>query len=49
MRAIFIAVGSELLESDRIDTNSIFVSKKLMEKGILTDMKATVGLVINYF
>lgn len=39
MRAIFIAVGSELLEMDRIDTNSIFVSLKLMEYGILTDMK----------
>ena len=39
MRAIFIAVGSELLEMDRVDTNSIFVSLKLLEKGILTDMK----------
>lgn len=39
MRAIFIAVGSELLEMDRIDTNSIFVSLKLLEHGILTDMK----------
>jgi len=39
MRAIFIAVGSELLETNRIDTNSIFVSLKLMEHGILTDMK----------
>jgi len=39
MRAIFIAVGSELLEMDRIDTNSVFVSLKLLEYGILTDMK----------
>jgi len=39
MRAIFIAVGSELLEMDRVDTNSIFVSLKLLEHGILTDMK----------
>jgi nicotinamide-nucleotide amidase len=43
MRAIFIAVGSELLEKDRIDTNSIYVAKKLMEKGILMDMKVVVG------
>jgi nicotinamide-nucleotide amidase len=39
MRAIFIAVGSELLEMNKIDTNSIFVSLKLLEHGILTDMK----------
>ncbi|MCK4943427.1 MAG: competence/damage-inducible protein A [Candidatus Aminicenantes bacterium] len=43
MRAIFIAVGSELLELDRIDTNSLFISRKLREKGILMDMKITVG------
>jgi len=43
MRAIFIAVGSELLEKDRIDTNSIYAAQKLMEKGILMDMKVVVG------
>jgi len=43
MRAIFIAVGSELLEKDRIDTNSLYIAKRLMEKGILMDMKMTVG------
>ncbi len=43
MRAIFIAVGSELLERDKIDTNSIYVAQKLMEKGILMDMKVVVG------
>ena len=43
MRAIFIAVGSELLEKDRIDTNSIYVAQKLMENGILMDMKVVVG------
>jgi nicotinamide-nucleotide amidase len=43
MRAIFIAVGSELLELDRMDTNSLYVSRKLREKGILMDMKITVG------
>lgn len=42
MRAIFIAVGSELLERDRIDTNSLYAAKKLREKGILMDMKITV-------
>ena len=42
MRAIFIAVGSELLERDRIDTNSLYVAKKLREKGILIDMKISV-------
>ena len=42
MRAIFIAVGSELLERDRIDTNSLYVAKKLREKGILLDMKISV-------
>lgn len=43
MRAIFIAVGSELLELDRLDTNSIYISRKLRENGILMDMKMTVG------
>ncbi|MCP4157932.1 MAG: competence/damage-inducible protein A [bacterium] len=43
MRAIFIAVGSEMLEGDHIDTNSVYVSQKLMERGILTDMKVVVG------
>ena len=43
MRAIFIAVGSELLDLDRVDTNSTFVARRLREKGILTDMKVVVG------
>ena len=47
MRAIFIAVGSELLEQDKIDTNSIYMAQKLQEKGILTDMKVIVGDDIN--
>ena len=42
MRAIFIAVGSELLERDKTDTNSLYVAKKLREKGILIDMKISV-------
>ncbi len=43
MRAIFIAVGSELLDQEKIDTNSLYAAQKLMEKGILMDMKITVG------
>jgi nicotinamide-nucleotide amidase len=43
MRAILIAVGSEMLEKDRVDTNSIYIAKKLMKKGILVDMKIIVG------
>lgn len=42
MRAIFIAVGSEMLERDSIDTNSVYAQLKLMEKGILVDLKAVV-------
>jgi nicotinamide-nucleotide amidase len=43
MRAIFIAVGSELLDLDRVDTNSHYVARRLREKGILMDMKVVVG------
>lgn len=43
MRAIFIAVGSELLDLDRADTNSQYVARRLREKGILMDMKVVVG------
>ena len=43
MRAIFIAVGSELLDLDRVDTNSTYVARRLREKGILMDMKVVVG------
>ncbi|HSQ34823.1 MAG TPA: competence/damage-inducible protein A, partial [Candidatus Binatia bacterium] len=43
MRAIFIAVGSELLDLERIDTNSLYVARRLREKGILMDMKVVVG------
>lgn len=43
MRAIFIAVGSEMLDLNRTDTNSVYVTRKLMEKGVLTDMKVVVG------
>jgi nicotinamide-nucleotide amidase len=43
MRAIFIAVGSEMLDLDRVDTNSTYVARRLREKGILMDMKVVVG------
>ena len=43
MRAIFIAVGSELLDLDRTDSNSLYVARRLREKGILMDMKVVVG------
>lgn len=43
MRAIFIAVGSEMLDLDRVDTNSTYVARRLRQKGILTDMKVVVG------
>ena len=43
MRAIFIAVGSEMLDQERVDTNSLYVARKLMEKGILLNMKVVVG------
>lgn len=43
MRAILIAVGSEMLDKDRVDTNSIYIAKELMKKGILVDMKMIVG------
>ncbi len=43
MRAIFIAVGSEMLNQDRLDTNSLYVARRLRERGILLDMKMTVG------
>ena len=43
MRAIFIAVGSEMLDQERLDTNSLYVARKLMQKGILLNMKVVVG------
>ncbi len=43
MRAIIIAVGTELLGPKRIDTNSLYIARKFLEKGILVDMKIVVG------
>jgi len=47
MRAIFIAVGSEMLERNSVDTNSIYAQQRLMEKGILMDMKIVIRDDIN--
>jgi competence/damage-inducible protein CinA-like protein len=43
MHAEIIAVGSELLTSSRIDTNSLFVTERLNELGIDVRAKAVVG------
>jgi len=48
MRAIFIAVGSELLDLDRIDTNSILAARMLRERGVLLDMKLVVGDTLDH-
>jgi len=34
MRAEIIAVGSELLSQARLETNSLFITQKLMESGL---------------
>lgn len=43
MRAAFIAVGSELLGSESVDTNSLRVAKVLAERGVRLDRKSVVG------
>ncbi len=48
MRAIFIAVGSEMLDLDRIDTNSVFAARMLRERGVLMDMKWVVGDTLDH-
>lgn len=42
-RAVVIAVGSELLTPDRIDTNSLLVTRRLDELGVRLRYKAVVG------
>ncbi len=39
MRAIFIAVGSEMLDLPLLDTNSIYAARKLIANGIPVDLK----------
>jgi len=43
MRAAIIAVGSEMLGASRLDTNSLEVTKKLEEWGVVLRGKAVVG------
>ncbi len=43
MRAIIIAVGSELLHFSKLDTNSLFIGNKLSQVGIVNDMNIVVG------
>ncbi len=43
MRAEIIAVGSELLTPDRLDTNSLFLTEKLNEAGFRVHLKTVVG------
>lgn len=43
MRAEIIAVGSELLTPERVDTNSLFITERLNEIGIEVKVKTIVG------
>ncbi len=43
MRATIIAVGSELLGSDRADTNSLFLADRLADHGVEVRRKVIVG------
>src|SRR5665213_2570062 len=43
MKAEIIAVGSELLTPDRVDTNSLFLTQELNRLGIAVTRKAVVG------
>src|SRR5437660_9986904 len=43
MQAEIIAVGSELLTPDRIDTNSLFLTQRLNPLGIAAARKTIVG------
>ncbi len=43
MKAEIIAVGSELLTPDRVDTNSLYLTQKLNELGFEVHLKSVVG------
>ena len=43
MKAEIIAVGSELLTPDRVDTNSLFLTARLNQLGIEVTRKTVVG------
>ena len=42
-RAVIIAVGSELLTPDRLDTNSLFLTQRLNELGVSVRCKLVIG------
>ena len=42
-RAVVIAVGSELLAPDRVDTNSLYLTRRLNELGVYLRYKLVVG------
>src|SRR5437867_1414976 len=43
MKAEIIALGSELLTPDHLDTNSLFITQKLNEVGFQVHVKTVVG------
>ena len=43
MKAEIIAVGSELLTPDRVDTNSLFLTAQLNRLGVEVTRKAVIG------
>src|SRR4051812_27983073 len=43
MKAEIIAIGSELLTPQRVDTNSLFITERLNELGIEVLLKTIVG------
>jgi len=43
MKAEIIAVGSELLTPDRLDTNSLFLTEELNKLGVEVVRKSVVG------
>jgi nicotinamide-nucleotide amidase len=43
MKAEIIAIGSELLTPDRIDTNSLYLTQRLNEAGFEVSLKSVVG------
>ena len=43
MKAEIIAVGSELLTPDRLDTNSLFLTRRLNQLGVAVLRKTVVG------
>ncbi len=48
MNAEILAVGSELLTPQRIDTNSLYLTQKLNEIGVEVVAKAIIGRRLTY-